>query len=216
MASNKPYDPTKCSGWTATFLAAECRRYGVLTGLTQDQQVAVWMDEQETVCSLLDYWLDERTKQQEAIFGPIVRSPVHDSSEPQSYEAIKLAVMLRDLRVSSRFCETAPWGEDLNIRLRGVHDVDHVLQEFTLSVDDEVRLACLHASMLFQYALVRGYNKSTAAYAALCLLIDTGGQAFYAHLTEGGFVPDQTAYLLTCLEHGVLTGSREYLAEVST
>lgn len=211
---SKQFNPGVCSQWTASFLAAECRRYGKITGGTRvDHQHLAFLDS-GLYRDLVREFLELRELDQRNCIGVrwmVSRDP---DKVPTTYLGIQSQVLDNGLLyVSDEHCETSYWGRSTNTLLRAVHDIDHILQEFTLSVDDEIRLGLLHASMLYQ----RHKCTKAAALAALILAIDTAGQAFYAHLCgpDGGFVPDQQEFLKYCLRDGVLTGARNYWKEVN-
>ena len=211
------YDPRRCSQWVARHLAAEVKRYGLVSNVPLDSAAAnaSWYLAAGPIKHLLSKWLDHRTEEQRRCLDFQWGTSTDEDLVPSTIEAIQHQVLVDGfLVVSANHCETAIWGEALNIRLRAVHDVDHVLQEFTLSVDDEVRIGCLEAAMFFQFCLTQQVSKQTAAIAAQLLAIDLGGQAFYSAVSGGGFVPDQWAFARECLTKGVLSGAQAYYNEV--
>lgn len=207
------YDPGKCSQWVARFLAAECYRWGKSTGLSQEDQASLVLKAEHLLPIVVNVadWVNDRIVEQTALLGAGWDFTEDEGLVPQGYGRLQVAVLDKKfLWVSANNCEGTLWGLYNNIWLRAVHDFDHVLQELSMSVDDEIRLGLLEASMLHQYVLANSGNRVLAAKCALLLAIDLAGQAFYYALSGGGFVPDQRAFAESCLRHGVLTGARMY------
>lgn len=115
---------------------------------------------------------------------------------PETYEALKQYADSRELPIAGYACDTAIFTPEVNQAFRFWHDVRHLELDKGFTLLDELAVASDHIDEARQAGL--------SPLAIEILNADTSGQSLY-HDRWGDFPANQTAFVWSCLQHGLKT-----------
>lgn len=164
---------------------------------------------------MMESWLHDRLEYAREEYGIDFRHDAPDlgkgfwhpseaGTPSETWEGVNEDFWRGYIYVTASGSESAIWGRHANVRLRMVHDFDHVVMEFRFTPEDEIRLGLCEASAALRWALKRFPDEQWLAYAfAWLVLVDVSGQALYFARSGGRFLNDQAQFHRDCIKYGL-------------